>query len=524
MSWKTGLVSFLIILALLTPVQGQEQKEGKTLPLTLEDCIAKALKNNLNLAVEVYGPEIADAAIVRAKEYFMPSLELSYGTEKNENPPYWWIQGAGTIVTKNLDYGASLVQRIPTGGSASLSLANNRTDTNESFQLINPRFSSTLSFVFDQPLLKDFGLRVNRREILIAQNNLDISEEQLKATLVDTIFLVEEAYWNVVYAIENYKVKQQSLDLARDLLEKNRKEVEVGKLAPIEILNAEAEVASREADSVAAEGLIRRSEEVLRNIINLDAESDARGKPIVPVDTPIFAEKQISLEEATKIAFARRPDLVMTAKEIETNELNVNVAKNQALPGLNLQFSYWSPGISGDRLIYLDDNPFLGVIVGKEKESASKSIKDAFRLLYKNWSVGLTLSLPLNNLLTKANLVTARLQLEQTQARLKTIEQKAALEVGDAVREIETNAKKVRAYRIARELAEKRLEAEEKKLGVGLTTNYFVLQYQEALADARTMELKALVDYNLSLARLERACATSLENRNIRLTNFLKGQ
>jgi outer membrane protein TolC len=489
--------------------------------LTLEDCIGKALKNNLNLAVEVYGPEIADSAIVRAKEYFMPALEFSYATEKRENAPYWWIQGAGTIVTKNLDYQASLVQRIPTGGSASLSFANNKTDTNESFQIINPRFSSTLSFVFDQPLLKDFGLKVNRREILVAQNNLGISEEQLKATLVNTIFIVEEAYWNFVYAIENHKVKQQSLDLARDLLEKNKKEVAVGKLAQIEILNAEAEVASREADSVAAEGLIQRSEEVLRNIINLDADSNVRGMAIVPVDTPSFVEKPISLEEATSTAFRQRPDLIMTAKEIETNELNVDVAKNQTLPGLNLKFSFWSPGISGDRLIYLNDDFFQGIVVGKQKESASKSIKDAFNFLYKNWSVSLTLSLPLNNLLTKANLVTARLQLEQAQARLKTLEQQAALEVGDAVREIETNTKKVRAYRIARELAEKRLEAEEKKLGVGLTTNYFVLQYQEALADARTMELKALVDYNLSLARLEKACATSLESRNIRLTDFV---
>jgi len=508
--------SLILLLAVFNFFYGASFLSGEeVLTLSLEDCIVKALKNNLQVAVELYNPELADVSLTRAREIFMPRFDLSYGNQKTENPPYWWIQGADTLVSKYRDYGLSLVQQIPTGGNFTLSLTSYRSDTNQSFQLINPRYGSTIRFDFVQPLLKDFGFKVSRKEIIIAQNNLDISRHQLEATLQDTIYRVQEAYWNLVYVIEDLKVKKQSLKLAQDLLAKNRKEVEVGKLAPIEILNAEAVVASREADILQAEALIKRNEDVLKNILNLPEEA-ALGK-IVPADQPTYVKKEISLEEALKKAYEKRPDLMMKKTDIKTKELNLTVAKNQMLPGLNLNLSYWSPGISGDRILYLNDNPFLGVIVGKEKGSATDSLRDAFQLKYKNWAVSLTLSVPLSNFLTKADYVRARIELEKSQLELKNIEKQTLLDVKDAVREIVTSAKRVEAYRVARELAEKRLEAEEKKLKVGLTTNYFVLQYQEELATASSQELKALIDYNLAWAKLDKALGTSLDKRHIKI-------
>lgn len=513
-------VAFLATIMLAAGAVSGQDKEAR--PLSLEECILRALRSNLRLTVEIYGPELAESALTRAKEIFMPRFELSYGSQGQENPAYWWIQGAQTVVTKYADIEASIVQQVPTGGNLAVSLNSYMSDTNQAFQLINPRYGSTMRLSFTQPLLRNFGFKVNHREIIIARNNLDISLDQLKSALLDTIYIVEEAYWNLVYAIENYKVKQHSLQLARDLLNKNRKEVEVGALAPLEILNAEAVVASREADILFAEGLIKRGEEVLKSIINIAAEGETAPKKIFPSDKPAFVAREISEEQALAAAVAQRPDLQVSQKNIQAKELNVSVARNQMLPGLDLQFSYWSPGISGDRLIYLDNNPFLGVIIGKEKGSASDSFRDALKFLYKNWTVGLTLSVPLSNILTKGAYVGANLDYEQSLARQKTLEQQVRLEVGDAVREVETNAKRVHAYRVARELAQKRLEAEEKKLGVGLTTNYFVLQFQEELANARSMEIKSLVDYNLSLARLEKATGTSLANRGISFSDFRK--
>jgi len=507
-------IIILFYFSIISPCTGEE-----ILSLSLEDCIVKAMENNLKVAVEVYNPEMADVSVTQAKGLFMPRFDIGYSNRQNENPSYWWIQGAGTVESKYSDYSIALLQQIPTGGNFSLSMTGYRSETNEGFQLINPRYGSTLQFDFTQPLLKNFGYKISRKEIIIAQNNLDISRNQFKLILQDTIYKVQEAYWNLVYTIEDYKVKQQSLQLAKDLLAKNEKEVEVGKLAPIEILNAESVVAQREADILAAEALIRRSEDILKNILNLP-EEEVTIKKIVPLDEPFFVKKKISLDNALKQAIINRPDLKVNQTNVESKNLDLSIAKNQMLPGLDLSFSYWSPGISGDRIIYEGDNVLYGTVIGKEQGSARDSVRDAFKFLYKNWTVGVTLSVPLSNVLTRAEYVRARMGLEQSLLELKNSEKQILLEVRDAVRQIDTNSKRVEAYGLARELAEKRMTAEEKKLSVGLTTNYFVLEYQEKLANARSMEMKALVDYSLALAKLEQVIGTSLDTRNIKISQF----
>ena len=507
-------IIILFCFSIVSPCTGEE-----ILSLSLEDCIVKAMENNLKVAVEVYNPEMADVSVTQAKGLFMPRFDIGYSNRQNENPSYWWIQGAGTVESKYSNYSIALLQQIPTGGNFSLSMNSYRSETNEGFQLINPRYGSTIQFDFTQPLLKNFGYKISRKEIIIAQNNLDISRNQFKLILQDTIYKVQEAYWNLVYTIEDYKVKQQSLQLAKDLLAKNKKEVEVGKLAPIEILNAESVVAQREANILAAEALIRHSEDILKNILNLP-EEEVTIKKIVLLDEPSFVKKKISLDSALKQAIINRPDLKVNQTNVESKNLDLSVAKNQMLPGLDLSFSYWSPGISGDRIIYEGDNPFYGTVIGKEQGSAGDSVRDAFKFLYKNWTVGVTLSVPLSNVLTRAEYVRARMGLEQSLLELKNNEKQILLEVRDAVRQIDTNIKRVEAYGLARELAEKRMIAEEKKLSVGLTTNYFVLEYQEKLANARSMEMKALVDYSLALAKLEQVIGTSLDTRNIKISQF----
>jgi outer membrane protein TolC len=496
--------------------------QEESLSLTLNECIIKALQNNLQVAVEEYNPGLAEVSLDRAREIFLPRFDLNYAARNTESPSYWFLEASDTVITKSSDVGLAIVQRIATGGNLSLSLSGYKSDTNQAFQLINPRFGSTLQFDFTQPLLKDFGFKVSRKEILIAENNLDISRSRFESVLGDTVFRVEEAYWNLVYALENYKVKEQSLQLARDLLEKNRKEVEVGKLAEIEVYNAQAVVSSREADILQAEVQIKRNEDLLKKILNLLDAEDASFSRILPLDQPSFQQWDISLQGSIQTALNNRPELSINRKTVETNELSLRVARNQLLPGLNLQFSYWSPGISGDRLIYLDDNPFLGIVVGKEERGAKGALSDAFSFINNNWSVGLTLSIPVSNFLTKANFVAARMELEQSILQLQDIEKQIILEVRDSVRDIESLAKRYEALQAASRYAEMRLEAEAKKLNVGLSTNYFVLQYQEELANTKSQEIRALIDYNLSLARLDKVLGTSLEAKNISIDSTRK--
>lgn len=510
-SWLSLLM--VIVVFCLQNVLAKEQldQNKKKLVLTLEECLTIALKNNLNLLAEKYAPEIAETSVTLAKETFLPSFEVNFGRQRQENPPYWWIQGATTIITKYQDYNFSLNQRLPIGGAISLSFQSYRSDTNQAFQLINPRYGSTLRFDLILPLLRDFGPKINRREIILAEKNAEVAWKRYEAAIAETIYMVEEAYWNLVFAVENLKVKQYSLQLARDLLRKNQKEVEVGKLAPIELLNAETEVASREAELIQAERMVERAEEILRNLINLEAAPELASVVIVPKDQPEFVPRKVSPEEVFELALKRRPEMEQQKKNIEIKEFNLALAKNELRPRLDLRLAYWSPGISGDRLLYLNDNPFLGVIVGREKGSASDSIRDALKLLYQNWQMTLNFSFPLSNLISRANYASARLELQRSQAQLKSLEQQIRFEVSDTLRDIETHAKRVEALRMARERAEKRLQAEEKKLSVGLTTNYFVLQYQAELANARSLELRAIVDYILAWAKLEKLTGQSLE-------------
>lgn len=517
---KRYVAIFVLFIFYLTAfLPGQEEK---ALSFSLEDCIIKAMENNLGLAVNVLNPELADISVSLAKEKFMPRLSFGYDKRSNNEASYSWIDAAEQVSSDRTDYSAQISQLIPTGGSLSVSLTGYTTDTNQKFMTINPRYGNTLRFNFTQPLLKDFGFEISRRDIIISKNIRDISESQFKDVLLGTIYSVEEAYWNLVYSIENLKVKRQSLKLAQDLLEKNQKAVEVGTLAPIEILSAKEQVAMREAEILEAEALIENNEDRLKTIINLSAiERNAELVKIIPFDKPAYERKEMSLEEALRIAMENRPDMKQTRIDLKNKELNLKYAKNQLLPDLSLEASYWSPGVSGTQNIYPPGIPF-GDPIATIPGEASDALKDAFDFKHKNWTVGLTLSIPLNTFISRAAYAQARVELDQTTLQLKNQEQQAYLEIKNSLRGVETNYKSVQARKVARELAEKKLEAEEEKLKVGLSTNFYVLQYQRDLANAQITELRAIIDYNLSLALLDRALGITLEEKNISLSQLLE--
>jgi outer membrane protein TolC len=509
---KERISAAFLVLALLGGFAlGQEKKD---VSLTLEDSIVQALKNNLNVAVEVLNPELASASVSRARQYFMPTFQVDLTGNRMEQLSTWSLQGSGTYITKTTGSTASVAQQMPFGGNITASLSYDYQKNNQLFQSYNPSYTSRLNFALTQPLLRNFGWAISRREIIVAQNNLEVSRSQFKTVLINLVYSVETAYWNLVYSVENLKTLEQALQSGRDLLAKTKKEVEVGTKAPIEVLNAEATVARREADILQAEAMVKRSQDQLKTLLNQGGDPSAKGQNLRPADTPSFKPFTISLDEAFEKAMARRPDLEVAKSTIETKRINFRYAKNQILPQLDLQLVKASPGISGAQFIYDPNNPFLPPTPG-DAGSAAQAFKDTFRFLYNNWTAGLTLTIPFGDVVGRANYAYAKLDLEQTQARLKNQEQQIYLEVSDAILTLETAAKSVDAYRIARELAARQLEAEMKKLAVGMSTNYFVLTYQDALASARSMELKALIDYNVAVANIAKVTGSTLETRNI---------
>ncbi|OGD13281.1 MAG: hypothetical protein A2W20_03820 [Candidatus Aminicenantes bacterium RBG_16_66_30] len=497
---------------------GQEPKELK---LTLEDSIVRALRNNLNVAAEVINPGLASATLSQARQMYMPTLQFDLSGNRYERASSGPFQATDTYINKATSTATSIAQQIPFGGSLTASMSYDYSKSNQLFQSFNPAYQSRLNLVLTQPLLKNFGWTVSRRQIIVAQHNLDASRSQFRSVLIDTVYSVEAAYWNLVYAIENLKTQRMSLESGRDLLAKTKREVQVGTKAPIEVLNAEATVARREADILQAEAQVKRSQDQLRTLLNLDVDAAVQGQALVPADKPEFKPFAITLEEALAKAMARRPDLETSKATIATKSVNFRFAKNQRLPQLDLQMVKTSPGISGQQFTYDPDNPFLPPVPG-DPGSASAAFRDSFKFLYNNWTAGVTLTIPFGDVIGKANLAYARLDFEQAQARLKTQEQQVFLDVSDAVRTLETAAKSVDAYRIARELAERQLEAEMKKLNVGMSTNYYVLEYQDRLASARSLELRALVDYNVAVAKIAQVTGSTLEDRDITLTDYIK--
>ncbi len=506
----------LWLAGLITGARGQAVEKA----MGLEECILTAMKNNLAVAVEILNPELADIAVSRAREIFIPRLSMGYQQDSQISGSYSWIDAAQDVSTTSNGYETSLTQLIPFGGEFAVSLQSYEIESNRKFQTINPRFGSTLNFSFSQPLLRSFGFLATQREIIVARTNRDISETRLSTLLQQTVYQVEEAYWNLVYSVQDLGVKKTSLKLAEDLLAKTKRESEVGRLAEIELLSAEAEAASRRADILQAEASVRNNENILKTLVNLKSE-DGQPVKIVPIDSPRVEKKEMTFEEAVRIAIARRPDLETSRLDLKSREISFSYAKNQLLPDLRLQASYWSPGLSGNQILYLNNDPFSGIVIGTLPGGASTALKDALKFRYKNWSVGLSLNIPLDTLLSRAQYNQAKVEVTQAELRLKNQEQQILLEIENAVNSVGTDHQRVQAYQAARELAEKKLAGEEKKLQVGMSTNYIVLQYQRDLANARSAELQALIDYNLSLARLDRALGTSLENKSIRIGEFL---
>ncbi|MBN2347069.1 MAG: TolC family protein, partial [Candidatus Aminicenantes bacterium] len=380
-----------------------------------------------------------------------------------------------------------------------------------------PRYNSTLTFSLAQPLLKNFGLTATKRNIYIARNNKDISLFTLKQKVIDLIYAAEEAYWNLVYSHQNLEVKQKSLQLAKDLLKQNEIQVRVGVSAPMDILTAQAEVAARESEALQASSQIQTYEENLRRILNISQMPEA----IVPGDNPRFIPVQADFNNFLQEALEKRPDIEQVRLDLKSKNIDVRYYRNQQLPDLQLTASYYTKGLSGtaqDVDFSLLPAGSSGDIIGSE---LSDALRDVLKNLYKNYSFGLQLSLPIFNTSARADLIQARMNLEQTLLRLKKTESTIYSEVKQIIMDLETNAKIVEANRISRELAEQKLAAEQKKLSVGLSTNYQVLQYQRDYANAQIAELRSLIDYSLAMSRVNKVLGTTLEKHGIEFKEFL---
>ena len=496
--FKSSLYFFSLF---LIPVSVANANEP--LSLTLQETIETVLKNNISISVQSYNSKINEQFIFEKEADFDPTVDFEFTVGEETR------QSASTLAdskTRDLDYDwdFSVSQKFVTGGDYELTMDNNKNQSSSSRTSLNPIYSSDLALTVTQPLLKDFGIDLNKREIYIAKNDQKISDHQFTEKVIATIAETENIYWDLVFSIEDLKVKETSLQRARDLEKQVKAQVDVGTLAELEILQAKSNVASREERLLNAQNLIDDNGDNLKSILNFSFDSEEGLKEIIPADSPVFEPgAENSLEEALKTALIHRPDLLAKKMELENRNIEAKYNENQTLPTLDLVGSLGLNGLSGDS--------------STKNGSYDSAVSEAFSTDFRLWQFGINLSYPLGNRAAKSKLATKRLEVAQLLLDIKDLEKTIVVEVREAHRQIKTDIKRVQATRVARKLAEEKLNAEEKKFKVGLSTSFNVLEFQEDLAEEQSNEIKAVIDYNKSLNRLNQVMARTLEAHDIKL-------
>jgi outer membrane protein len=492
-----------------TPVPAAPGPERR---LSITDAVELALKQNADLDVVRIAPLIQDETIAQARGNWAPSLTSFFQGNNANSPPNSFLSGGQTKVTNtqalyNFGFGSNLPWY---GSSYSVGWDNYRSTTNNVFANFSPQLGSTFSLNFTQPLLRNFGIDQTRQQLQVSRKNREISEVQVTETVATTTRAVKNAYWDLVFSLNSLDVQRLSLDLAQRSLKENRARVEIGTMAPIDIVQAEAEVAQREEAVIVAEASIARNEDALRALIYGEHAPEQWNARLVPTDAATFAPVAVDLDAVTRTALDSRTDIQRAQKTLEANDVVIRFLRNQGLPDLNAAVDYGATGIGGTQ--FLRGEGFPGPVTGTLQRPFTDVLRNVIGADFPTWTFTMSLSYPLGKSAQDANLARARLANQQSMKQLDSSRIRVATEVRETARMVTTNGKRVEATRASRALAEKRLEAEEKKFQAGMTTNFFVLQAQRDLNQARNNELQALIDYLKSVVDYETAQVAPIGN------------
>jgi outer membrane protein TolC len=510
--WRT--CSFATCIGLfLSPSLGRGLDDSKSPPaeqretLSLADAAIRALQNNLDISISRQTKESRQADITVEQAKFDPTLSVNGQYNRTVNPLNRPVLGATGPSLTNITTFDQRTQSVTldattnllTGGNIDLNYSPSRTNVNQNLAtgfLFNPSYTGGLALTLTQPLLRNAGIEINKTFIRVAQNNAIVEEHVFRDRVLSVLASVEQTYWEVVFANENLKVAEAALKAAQELGASNRAKAKAGIMSLVDVLQAEAAVASRVEQVLVADKAIRDQEDQLRRLLNPGEESLRQDVRLTPLDKPVVTLEPISLEEAIDTAIELRPEIAQAKKNTETSELNTKFAKNQILPTLSLQGTMGLAGLGRD---YPD------------------SVNQNFSGDFYNYGGGLVLSYPLGNRSAWSTYNKRQLEAKNAEASLMNVRQQIIVGVREAVRRVQTDFKRIETTRSARIMAEKQLQAEQERLKVGLSTTRFVLDFQRDLAIAQGNELRATVDYNKSLSNLARHKATTLDRYNLQL-------
>jgi len=532
----------------------------EAVPLSMNDAIKRALENNNDIEVARDDVRFAETQLRSLEGVFDPVFAITPTYDKRISPQQSSLGGSnasGTVSTTTWSWSPSVQKQFGRGGgNYFLQFQNSHTDTSNSFSLLNPFYSSNLSLQFNQPLWRDFRIDNNRRQIRIQRKRLDQSDADFRQRTIEIITRVQQAYWELVFALRDQQNQLANLNLSRESLRNIEAQIAAGAKAPLERAEVQTELANRETALYSAIQSVAIAENNLKVLMFKDPNSPEWSAQLTPTDTPKFDSNPVNLDDALKAAHDNRPELRRLRLQNDINDIDISFFKNQTKPQVDITGTFALTGLAGTSVATIvPPGTTQPLIVGNPLTNASafllneiqniqraaglpvavapltavqsstvtpslvggygQDLSNLFGAKTRNVTIGVAIQFPFKNKTAEANLAGARIQKEQLQASMRSQEQTIEVDVRNSAQAVESSRQRVLSAREARVNAEAQLEGEQRLYQVGRSTTFLLFQRENALANARASELRAETDYNKALAELQRATSTTLRANNV---------
>jgi outer membrane protein TolC len=487
-------------------VVGQAPAQGPSLQLSMDRAVDLALEANLGLQADRMNVDAASHAVAAARAAFMPQFGSSLSRSSNKSVPIDFTEGDNDLTSQGITVNSSFTHVLPTFGTRyDLAWNNNRNTQAGGYPAFNPSLRSSFAFNLTQPLLRGFTIDASRASLNASQRRRVIADVQLEQEIVRLESTVRNAYLDLISAIQGLRVAQQNMELRQSSLADARARVAVGAAAPIDLISAEAEVASNQEQVLLAEAQIATREDVLRTLVLDPGRADFWDVQLVPTDVMQPEPRAIDLDAAIANALENRLDVTVARRQIEIEDLNLRASGNAALPAVDLRVSYSTIGTGGTRFQY---GGFPPQVEARSDKTFGSVLGDTFGAAYPNWTVGLNVTYPIGRTAAEATHAQQQVARRQTAIELQLLEMAVVQQVRDAARQVDTSYQRVVATQAALRASEQQLDAEQRRFAAGLSTTLELQVRQGQLASARTAELNAVIAHTRALIEFERVQRT----------------
>lgn len=517
---------------------------GEPLPLTLHEAIKLALENNNDIETSRIDVEMSEHDLTAAQGAYDPRMSSQYFFERSKLPIASFLGGSNnaTVTQTDVTNAFSFGGLSPwAGGSYKFDFSSTRLSSNNFFTSLDPSHSTQFSFTYTQPLIRGRRTDDSRRRIEIARKNLSLTDVQFRQKATEVITRVEQAYWELVYALRNLQVQTEAVKQTRAQVETNRRQVNQGVLAPIDVVEAEAQVKIFEQNVYAAQEDVTRAENNLKTLLLPERQAELWSRAILPI-TPVNLEApRMLLSEAISAALANRLELAELQTSADINQVNQRYYRDQIKPQVDLSLTYSSNALAGT-VRDTSENPLLTGVTQMEQRVTELSeraglpalpvttigtvpadMQGGYRRSLSNLlgqdnptvKVGVTISLPLRNRTAKAQLGHSLAEGRRIQTLRTQTEQLIEADVRNSMQAVRSVEARLAAAAAARDAAEQQYSSEQRKFQAGMSTVFLVLQRQTDLVTARGRELQTQTDLNKAIADLQRAIGNTFRYRSV---------